>query len=100
MRAVPALGGRKPASMRMVVDFPAPLGPRKPSTSPLATRKETLSTAVKLPNRLVRPSISISADPLLADTRFLPSLLTAGGIPQLPANARLGEGGWRRLNPG
>ena len=25
-----------PASMRMVVDLPAPFGPRKPSTSPLA----------------------------------------------------------------
>ncbi len=61
MRAVPAVGVTKLASIRMVVDLPAPLGPRKPSTSPRATEKLTASTAVKLPNRLVRPSISISA---------------------------------------
>ena len=30
-------GIMKPASIRMVVDLPAPLGPRKPSTSPRAT---------------------------------------------------------------
>jgi hypothetical protein len=61
MRAVPAVGSMKPASMRMVVDLPAPLGPRKPTTSPLATEKLTSSTAVKLPNRFVSPSISMSA---------------------------------------
>jgi hypothetical protein len=37
MRAVAGgLGVMKPASMRMVVDLPAPLGPRKPTTSPRA----------------------------------------------------------------
>jgi hypothetical protein len=61
MRAVPALGGMKPASMRMVVDLPAPLGPRKPTTSPRATVKLTSSTAVKPSKRLVSPSISINA---------------------------------------
>ena len=35
MRALPASGSRKPVSIFMVVDLPAPLGPRKPSTSPL-----------------------------------------------------------------
>ena len=34
MLAVPEVGVMKPASMRMVVVLPAPLGPRKPSTSP------------------------------------------------------------------
>jgi hypothetical protein len=29
-RAVPALGGNSVVSMRIVVDFPAALGPRKP----------------------------------------------------------------------
>ena len=33
-RRGPEVGATKPASMRMVVDLPAPLGPRKPSTSP------------------------------------------------------------------
>ena len=32
--AVPAVGGRKQVSMRMVVVFPAPLGPRKPTIWP------------------------------------------------------------------
>src|ERR1043166_6760961 len=42
---VPSEGGMKPVIMRMVVDLPAPLGPRKPRTSPRATVKEILLTA-------------------------------------------------------
>src|SRR3954462_8919102 len=42
---LPAVGGMKPVIMRIVVDFPAPLGPRKPSTSPRSTEKEIPSTA-------------------------------------------------------
>src|SRR5581483_1858420 len=38
----------------MVVDFPAPLGPRNPKISPRATSIETSSTATKSPNRLTR----------------------------------------------
>ena len=44
------MGGRKPVIMRMVVDLPAPLGPRKPSTSPRSTENETPSTARLVPN--------------------------------------------------
>ena len=44
--------------MRMVVDLPAPLGPRNPKISPLPTWSETWSTAVKSPNFLTRLSIS------------------------------------------
>src|SRR2546430_861369 len=36
----------------MVVDFPAPLGPRKPTTWPRSTANEIWSTAVTPPNRL------------------------------------------------
>jgi len=43
----------------MVVDFPAPFGPKKPSTSPFPKEKEILFTAVKLSNRLVKPSRDI-----------------------------------------
>src|SRR5271155_48268 len=68
MLAVPEVGVMKPASMRMVVDLPAPLGPRKPSTSPRATLKDTLSTAVKLPKRLVRPLMTISGGSVSAAT--------------------------------
>ncbi len=35
--------------MRIVVDFPAPLGPRKPVTRPGSAVKLTWSTAVKSP---------------------------------------------------
>src|SRR6267143_1436878 len=57
----PALGGMKPVIMRMVVDLPAPLGPRNPSTSPLPTSKETPSTASFGPKDLLRFSTLITA---------------------------------------
>jgi hypothetical protein len=41
----PAEGEMKPAIMRMVVDFPAPLAPKNPSTSPGATLNVKSSTA-------------------------------------------------------
>src|SRR5713101_8309164 len=40
----------------MVVDLPAPFGPRKPTTWPRSTAKETWSTAVTPSKRLVTPS--------------------------------------------
>src|SRR5712664_1268333 len=57
----PALGGMNPVIMRMVVDLPAPLGPRNPSTSPLSTPKETPSTASFGPKDLLRFSTLIKA---------------------------------------
>ncbi len=45
MRAEPLVGVMNPAIIRMVVDLPAPLGPRKPSTSPGSTEKLRSSTA-------------------------------------------------------
>jgi hypothetical protein len=62
-RAVPPapnrLGGMKPVIMRIVVDLPAPLGPRNPSTSPFSTVNETSSTARFGPNDLVKCSTVI-----------------------------------------
>ena len=55
-RRRPELGRVSPTMMRMVVDLPAPLGPRKPVTRPVAAVKETSSTAVKPPYCLVRCS--------------------------------------------
>ena len=52
--ALPEVGGRKPAIMRIVVVFPAPLGPRKPSTVPLPASKEMSSTATRAPNFFTR----------------------------------------------
>src|ERR671913_2189722 len=43
--AVPPSRGRSVVSIRWVVDLPAPLGPRKPTTSPGATSRSTPSTA-------------------------------------------------------
>src|SRR2546430_16567167 len=42
--------------MRMVVDWPAPFGPRKPTTCRRSTAKETWSTAVTPPKRFEAPS--------------------------------------------
>ena len=52
---VPALGSSRPVSILMVVDLPAPFGPRKPKNCPGATLKVTSSTAVSSPKRRVRP---------------------------------------------
>ena len=57
--AVPPSGGRKQLSMRMVVDFPAPFGPRNPSTSPLLTLNDTRSTARMGPKDLLSAFASI-----------------------------------------
>src|SRR5919197_458268 len=43
--ASPAVGNSRPESIFRVVVLPAPLGPRKPTTSPAATSKETPATA-------------------------------------------------------
>jgi hypothetical protein len=47
--AVPEVARVRPTMIRMVVDFPAPLGPRNPVTRPGAAVKLTSSTAVKAP---------------------------------------------------
>src|SRR5437879_2867901 len=50
----PELGASNPVSILMVVDLPAPLGPRKPKNCPGATRRFTPSTAMSSPKRRVR----------------------------------------------
>jgi hypothetical protein len=57
--AVPDVGRSSPRIIRIVVDFPAPLGPRKPVTMPGLTVKVRLSTAVLGPYRLVSSWTSI-----------------------------------------
>ena len=51
----------QPEGRRIVVDFPAPLGPTRPVTRPGATVNDSRSTAVMAPYRLVRPSASMVA---------------------------------------
>ena len=48
--------------MRIVVDLPAPFGPRKPVTLPGATSKVRSSTARTAPYCLVSPRTSIMVE--------------------------------------
>ena len=49
MRAVPEVGGMMPVSMEIDWVLPAPLGPRRPNTSPSSTAKLIPLTASKSP---------------------------------------------------
>src|SRR3954452_19481232 len=62
--ATPAVGRSRPRIRRIVVDLPAPFGPRKPVTMPGCTVKERSSTASLSPYRFVRPRASIIAAPV------------------------------------
>src|SRR5262252_3299148 len=63
----PAVGSSRPAIIRIVVDLPAPFGPRKPVTMPGWTTKSSPSTASFSPYRLLRFSTSIIACPAIGD---------------------------------
>src|SRR5690606_32447558 len=52
---LPSLGVSSPHSMRMVVDLPEPLGPRKPYTCARGTVRSTPSTARSWTKHLLRP---------------------------------------------
>src|SRR5260370_8649740 len=60
---LPVVGSSSPAISRMVVDLPAPFGPRKPVTTPGCTTKSRPSTASLSPYRLLRFLISIICAP-------------------------------------
>src|SRR5690606_11964528 len=66
-----------PASIRIVVVFPAPFGPRNPTTSPRRTSKLTPSTAVNAPKRFVTDSTEII--PLPPPRPGAPGKGTGGG---------------------
>ena len=51
----PAVGAYMPAMQLKIVLLPEPFGPIRPTISPSLTSNETLETAVKPPNILVRP---------------------------------------------
>src|SRR5947208_10472958 len=59
MVARPEVGVARPSSSRMVVDFPAPFGPRNPVTWPGARLKVRSLTAVTVPYRLVSASTAM-----------------------------------------
>ncbi len=53
---LPSSGAVMPTIMRMVVVFPAPLGPMRPKMRPGLTERLSPSTAVKSPKRFVTRS--------------------------------------------
>src|SRR5262252_7785177 len=85
MVILPDVGGMKPVTMRMVVDLPAPFGPRKPSTSPRSTVNETSFTASLVPNALVRFSTLIMFPPAVPRDRGEALLIFLFGAGLCPA---------------
>ena len=61
--AVPDVGFTKARSIRNVVLFPAPFGPRNPVTRPGRTSKLRSSTAVTARKRFVSPLATMAGDP-------------------------------------
>src|SRR5262245_41837624 len=68
MKAAPAEGRSRPTIILMVVDLPAPFGPRKPKNSPRRTTRLRPLTATFGPNALVRPQVAIAASDGGTDT--------------------------------
>src|SRR5215468_3847608 len=66
-RTRPVVGSSRPAIIRIVVDLPAPFGPRKPVTTPGWTTKSSPATASFSPYRLLRFSTSIIACSLIGN---------------------------------
>ena len=58
----PSVGKSRVVNISIVVDSPAPLGPKKARIFPFYTSKEILFTAIKYPNFLVRFFTSIIID--------------------------------------
>src|ERR1035437_1247403 len=66
----PRVGKSSPRIMRIVVDFPAPFGPRNPVTCPEWTEKLNSSTASTDPNLLVKLVASITRATVNGPNRF------------------------------
>src|SRR6476469_1128065 len=98
MVADPPVGRIRPSNMRRVVVFPAPLGPRKPVMRPGSTVKLRLSTAVKLPNRLVSSRTSIEAPWVDVDVMDGPPLCVTWGHLCNPRRVRVNDISPRRPN--
>src|SRR5438094_9455517 len=95
--AVPADGRRYPVSIRRMVVFPEPLGPRRPMTSPPPTPSDTPSTASLGPNHFVSLSATTMAlmtnhparDPRCGQPPQALQLLLGRETPLLPVLQRL-----------
>src|ERR1700736_5379323 len=78
--ALPEEGLASVHSMLIVVVLPAPLGPRKPNTSPAATSKSTPRTASTSPNDFARPRTVIAATAGAPSVEVIPANGTDSGM--------------------
>src|SRR5699024_9298816 len=85
-RALPDVGHSSPNTRRIVVDFPEPLGPRKPVTRPGGAVKDSASNTLCVPYTLVSSSTSITPSPR---GKWWPGPPRAGSSPD---NRRRGDG--------
>src|SRR5205814_552141 len=83
--ALPAVGLASVQSMLIVVDFPAPFGPRKPNTSPVATLKSTPRTASTSSKLFASPSTTMAGRQRPSPSRARSSFDT---VPALPLDPR------------
>src|SRR6266849_5254951 len=60
----PEVGGINPVSIRMVVDLPAPFGPRKPKKQPRGTVRLSPSTAALFPYTFRRSRTDMAGESL------------------------------------
>src|SRR5919201_2433879 len=72
-RATPAVGVSRVQSMEIVVDLPAPLGPRKPKISPACTSRSMPVTASRSPYFLTRPFASMTASAISSTLAIQPA---------------------------
>src|SRR5579864_877187 len=79
--------------MRMVVDFPAPLGPRNPKNEPRGTSRSTPLTAATEPYDFLRSRTRIAAEDISS------SVLSNAGDP-VAGPSGLNAGGKARNGPG
>src|SRR5437763_9130861 len=103
--ATPEVGLASVQSMLIVVVLPAPLGPRNPNTSPVATSNSTPRTAWTSPKFLIRPLTAIAGGWPLAErsisTNVTGSATVRGFLPgedQVEPAPGLGEGVGGRLD--
>jgi len=80
--ALPSSGRSSVVSTRTAVVFPAPLGPRSPSTVPAATSKSIPSSARTSPKDFVRPLTLIAGADAAGDGAA--SRMTDGEVAGMP----------------
>src|SRR5574341_658506 len=107
MRIEPAVGRRIPAIILSVVVLPAPLGPRKPNSSPAGTSRSMPFTAARSPYFLDSPrssimSLGFSSRPFAQWTARAPVLegeLVGGALQRRSVGALMSHGSAKRVHP-